>query len=426
MIKYTYDWEILTITNMLLNSMSDIVVKRFNVHKETRDQIKVRIVYAPKQRVLADLLDRDQNLQLPVMAVNIGGITRDTARVYNKILGSFQSSAGSTVSYNERSPLPIDITYNVSIMTRYQEDMDQILSHLLPYINPYFTVSWRTPLRQNEEIRSNVFWNGNVNIQYPSDVAATQVARVVADLSFVFKGWMFQAKPDDPIGNIHVIHSTYADNSRGISSEYLLESTVRESTDTSDYIRHDGVPPQPKLIDPYYVSVGETKQFNLVGNAFTVINNVYLSGHPVEYLSTQQAPFSNSSELSAQYPPFTAVKLLSSDWFYNKETLCSFIMPPPQCVGRVDVILEGPVGYGKLTEYVRLNTFNPFVSGTPQHSAFVPYQFPFLSGIEVRQADGTTFDFVALSGSILLDGSVGFLLQEDGSKLNLNQSLSTC
>lgn len=426
MIKYTYDWEILTITNMLLNSMSDIVVKRFNVHKETRDQIKVRIVYAPKQRVLADLLDRDQNLQLPVMAVNIGGITRDTARVYNKILGSFQSSAGSTVSYNERSPLPIDITYNVSIMTRYQEDMDQILSHLLPYINPYFTVSWRTPLRQNEEIRSNVFWNGNVNIQYPSDVAATQVARVVADLSFVFKGWMFQAKPDDPIGNIHVIHSTYADNSRGISSEYLLESTVRESTDTSDYIRHDGVPPQPKLIDPYYVSVGETKQFNLVGNAFTVINNVYLSGHPIEYLSTQQAPFSNSSELSAQYPPFTAVKLLSSDWFYNRETLCSFIMPPPQCVGRVDVILEGPVGYGKLTEYVRLNTFNPFVSGTPQHSAFIPYQFPFLSGIEVRQADGTTFDFVALSGSILLDGSVGFLLQEDGSKLNLNQTLSTC
>lgn len=426
MIKYTYDWEILTITNMLLNSMSDIVVKRFNVHKETRDQIKVRIVYAPKQRVLADLLDRDQNLQLPVMAVNIGGITRDSARVYNKILGSFQSSVGSTVSYNERSPLPIDITYNVSIMTRYQEDMDQILSHLLPYINPYFTISWRTPLRPDEEIRSNVFWNGSVNVQYPSDVAATQVARVVADLSFVFKGWMFQAKPDDPIGNIHTIHSTYADNSRGISSEYLLETTIRESTDTSDYIRHDGVPPQPKLIDPYYVSVGETKQFNLVGNAFTVINNVYLSGHPVEYLSTQQAPFSNSSELSAQYPPFTAVKLLSSDWFYNKETLCSFIMPPPRCVGRVDVILEGPVGYGKLTDHVRINTFNPFVSGTPQHSSFIPYQFPFLSGIEVRQADGTTFDFVALSGSILLDGSVGFLLQEDGSKLNLNQTLSTC
>jgi hypothetical protein len=426
MIKYTYDWEILTMTNMLLNSMSDIVVKRFNVHKEPRDRIKVRIVYAPKQRVLADLLDRDQNLQLPVMAVNIGGITRDTSRVYNKILGSFQSSTGSTVSYNERSPLPIDITYNVSIMTRYQEDMDQILSHLLPYVNPYFTISWRTPLRPEHEIRSNVFWNGNVNVQYPNDTTATQVARVVADLSFVFKGWMFQAKPDDPIGNIHVIHSTYTDNTRGISEEYLLETAVRESTDISDYIRHDGVPPQPKIVDPYYVSVGETKQFNLVGNAFTVLNNVYLSGHPLEYLSTTHAPFSNSPELSADYPPFTAVKLLTSDWFYNKETLCSFIMPPPHCVGRVDVILEGPVGYGKLTEYVRINTFNPFVSGTSQYNAFVPYQFPFLSGIEVRQADGTTFDFVSLSGSILLDGSVGFLLQEDGSKLNLNQTLSTC
>ena len=425
MIKYTYDWEILTITNMLLNSMSDIVVKRFNVHKETRDQIKVRIVYAPKQRVLADLLDRDQNLQLPVMAVNIGGITRDTARVYNKILGSFQSSTGSTVSYNERSPLPIDITYNVSIMTRYQEDMDQILSHLLPYVNPYFTVSWRTPLRPEQEIRSNVFWNGNVNIQYPSDVAATQVARVVADLSFVFKGWMFQAKPDDPVGNIHVIHSTYADNSRGISTEYLLESTVRESTDTSDYIRYDGVPPQPKLVDPYFTRIGATQQFNVIGSAFKVVNNIYLSGFPVSYLSNTYAPFANSVELSAQYPPFTAVKLLTSDWSYDKDSFASFIMPPPSCPGRVDVIMEGPVGYGKLTDYVRINTFNPFVSGTAEYDSFVPYQFPFLSGIEVRLEDGTTYNPSSLTGILLME-TEDTLMQEDESDLILDQRINNC
>ena len=75
--RYTYDWEIQTLMTMFMNSMSDIVIKRFNVHKQPQDQIKTRLVYAPKQRVLNDLLNRDQNLQLPVMAFYIGGITRD-------------------------------------------------------------------------------------------------------------------------------------------------------------------------------------------------------------------------------------------------------------------------------------------------------------------------------------------------------------
>jgi hypothetical protein len=425
MIKFSYDWEIITMTNMLLNSMSDIVIKRFNVHKEARDRIKTRILYAPKQRVLADLLDKDQNLQLPVMSVYIGGITRDTTRVYNKILGTFQSATGATTSLNEKSPLPVDIAYNVSIMTRYQEDMDQILSHLLPYINPYFVVSWRTPLRPEFEIRSSVYWNGNVNIVYPNDINATQVARVVADLSFTFKGWMFQSKPEEGIGNIHTVHSTYVDNSRNIRPEFLLETDLRESTDVSDYIRYDGVPPQPKYVDPYFTRIGESQTFTTFGPGFTVINNIYLSGGPVSHLSTTYNPFGNSPELSANNPPFTAVKLLTSDWSYDRDTFASFTSPPPQCPGRMDLIIEGPVGYGKLTEFTRVNTFNPYLTGTAKHDNFVPYQFPFLSGIEVRMENGTQFNYPSLSGVVLLESDFD-LLQEDDTDLILEQRINNC
>ena len=221
---YTYDHELITMTNQFLNSMSDIVIKRFNVHKEARDQIKVRIVYAPKQRVLADLLDRDQNLQLPVMSVQINGISRDTERVANKILGTFHTPQYSTSSLHERTPLPVDVKYNVSIMTRYQEDMDQIISHLIPYINPYFVVSWRTPNRKDHETRSKVFWDGNVAIQYPTDLNATTVARVVAELSFTFKGWVFQSLPDS-VENIHVIETNLTPT-KTIISEYLLKPCV--------------------------------------------------------------------------------------------------------------------------------------------------------------------------------------------------------
>jgi hypothetical protein len=58
-------------------------------------------------------------------------------------------------------------------------------------------------------------------------------------------------------------------------------------------------------------------------------------------------------------------------------------MPSASNVGYVDVIVENPVSYGNLTDNVRINTFNPYVTGTSLHDNFVPYQVPYLSGIKI-------------------------------------------
>lgn len=379
--QYTYDFEVETMVTMFMNAMSDIVIKRFK-NRQTRDQLKVRIVYAPKERVLHDLLDRDQNLQLPVMSVSIGGMSRDNDRAFNKILGSFtpvSTKKGKTV-VNEKQPLPIDLNLKVSIMTRYQQDMDQILSHLLPYINPYFVVSWRTPNRPDHEIRSNVIWDGNTSITYPVDLTSTQVARVVAELSFVFKGWIFQALPEFEIGNIFTVHSDYHIAEQGISMDYRYD-TIRESTTTNDYVLLSGVPPQPKVIQPYTARVGDNQQFHLYGSGFTQINNMYLSGTPFQCSSVTQAPFSAIPELSSL--TFTAVKIDKKNWWSLNHDTVVFIMPSANQAGFVDVLVEGPYGVGSLIKNVRVNTFNPFLSCHPEHGNFVPYQLPFLSGIEI-------------------------------------------
>jgi len=382
MIQYTYDRELITMTTMMLNAISTIVVKRYNVHRQSRDQIKTRVVYAPKQRVLNDLLNKDQNLQLPVIAVSIGGITRDQNRVWNKILGTFNSKAGSTASNYERTPLPIDIVYNMTIMTRYQEDMDQIISHIIPYINPYFVISWRTPQRPDFEIRSNVFWNGGVNITYPFDLASTQVARIVAELSFTFKGWMFQTI-QDPIENIHSFDVNISDTTL-IPSEFQLEpfpATLENSisnrlTFTSEY-------PLPKVVIPYFSNKERPSTFEVWGSGFESIQNVYLSGAPLNAISTTQNPFSTSPALSADFGPFTGVKLASADWSYNRDTYMTFTMPSATSSGRVDVIVQGPVGYGKLTDGVRPSTVNPYPPQSQEWLNHVPYQMKYLEGIEI-------------------------------------------
>ena len=383
--QYTYDWEIQTMVTMFMNAMSDIVVKRFNVHKTPQDQIKTRLVYAPKQRVLNDLLDKDQNIQLPAMAVSIGGITRDESRVFNKILGMFNANSTNTSFTNEKMPIPVNLTLNVSLMTKFQTDMDQLLTHLLPYINPYFVVSWRTPGRPDHEIRSNIFWEGNVNLQYPIDITSTQIARVVADLTFTFKGWLFQAIPDETFGSILTINSDYVNVGPNALEPFLLSETARPSSSNEvlDSLFYDGSIPRPQVIVPYTTEVGKNQEFAVYGPGFTKINNVYLSGAPLSSMSSFYDPFSAVPTLSADFPGITAVKIDSEYWTYNKNNLVTFTMPSANIPGTLELIIEGPVGYGKLTESVKIGTFNPYVSGTPEYENFVPFQLPYLSGIKI-------------------------------------------
>jgi len=379
---YTYDFEVENMMTVFMRALSDIVIKRFNENKEAEDQIQTRLVYAPKQRVLADLLDKDQNLQLPVIACYIGGISRDTNRVTNKLLGNYNTSIPGFVR-NEKAPLPIDLSIKVTVATRFQKDMDQIISHILPYINPYFTVSWRTPSRPDFEIRSSVFWDGNVAISYPYDIASTQVAKVVADLSFTFKGWMFQAAPTNDIGTILTINTTFDTNFTGIPTEFLLENTNH-----SDAVQIKGAPPQPKIVEPATTITGVFQQFNVYGAGFKNITNVYVSGAPIEAYSTLQSPFSAYPNILSAYPAFDGVKIDSTLWNSNNDNLLTFVMPSATMPGRVDVIVEDSIGYGLLTKNVRVNTFNPYTSSDPHYSSFVPYQMPYLSGIQVFANNG--------------------------------------
>lgn len=229
---------------MFASAMDDIVVKRYNKYREPQDSIRCRFVYAPKQRVLADLLDKAQNLQLPVVALTNGGITRDPSRVWNKIQGSYIANADPTKSSKLLQPVPIDLQINMTILTRFQEDYDQIVTNFIPYFDPYIIVSWRTPSMPDYEIRSQVVWSGNVTATYPYDINSTQVARVEGTTSFTFKGWLFKAASSGGDSKIYTINSNFSTEA-GLNSMLSLDALDELTTE-----RHVlSAVPQPRVIN---------------------------------------------------------------------------------------------------------------------------------------------------------------------------------
>jgi len=226
-----FSFEIKDLLIQFVAAFDDIIIKRFNDKREEVNKIQVRYVYSPKQRVLYDIVNRSQNLTLPVVAVSIASVSRDNERVFNKLAGfyfnktSSETDRGAT-SAHIKAPVPVNIGINMSIISKYQSDMDQILSNFVPYNDPYIVISWKIPneakLSVPQEIRSEILWDGNISLKYPEDMGANEKYRLTADTTFIIKGWLFKdLNAQDSAPNIFFINSNFINES--ISNLTLLQ-----------------------------------------------------------------------------------------------------------------------------------------------------------------------------------------------------------
>lgn len=210
----TYFFEIKDLITQFIAAFDDVVIERFNKNRQPEQRVEVRYVYAPKQRVIYDIVNQAKNITLPVVSVSISNISRDLSRVFNKIDGFYYGKSDGTQTKVSHllSPVPINISVSMSIVTKYQTDMDQILSNFVPYTNPYIVIGWKVPedlgLSLNQEIRSEVLWDGSIALSYPTDLSSTDKYRCSADTSFTIKGWLFKSQ-QSPKGIIYYINNNF-------------------------------------------------------------------------------------------------------------------------------------------------------------------------------------------------------------------------
>lgn len=301
--KYTYHYEIRDLLAQFLQAFDGAIIKRYNNNRVVGNTVGVRYVYAPKQRVLHDLINKAQHLTLPAVSFWITNIRRDPARVFNKLDGPYwvnsaEDNYNGSVSNKILQPVPVDIEISVSILTRFQSDMDQILSNFIPYNDPYFIISWTRDGIPNSEIRSEVLWSGNIALSYPIEQNPAQPTRVTGDTSFTLKGWLFKADTD-AVGRIFKIDTNFypvsatptLQNIDDIINENLTESFVVSAV------------PQPAFVTQYSNVAGTSGIVDVYGTMLGYTNAVYVSGAGGMFsTTTTMSSFTDSTSLSAKYP----------------------------------------------------------------------------------------------------------------------------
>lgn len=262
--KQSFAFEIQDLITQFLAAFNNVVIDRYEGKNRVPGQkIQVRYVYAPKQRVLYDLINPAQNITLPVVAVTIDGITRDENRVFAKNSGMLTPSTltENTVLKDTpyfRTPVPINISLKMSVLTKNQLDMDQILGNFIPFNNPYIIISWKIPSgftpNYTQEIRTEILWDGNISLNYPVELNNTQKAQVIADTSFTIKGWLFPYI-DKPIRNIYKIDINFFATRTGASltnMNYFALSALGITVDDENNIEYSNtvsVSGSPKITD---------------------------------------------------------------------------------------------------------------------------------------------------------------------------------
>lgn len=183
----SYNKEYNVATKQLIDVFDNIVIKRF-VGNAVQKSIHVPCVYGNRSRILKSLENKNKTLSLPIIAISKQSIARDTSRVHSVNEGLMFMEPNFNL--NDNVAVPVIVTFDVTILTKFETDMDQIISNFTSMMNPDIYVVWPNPKGQGNMI-SQIIWDGSINIEHPEEIGETDPWRIMASTSMEYKTWTF-------------------------------------------------------------------------------------------------------------------------------------------------------------------------------------------------------------------------------------------
>tara|TARA_R110002050_G_scaffold221031_1_gene356810 strand:+ start:442 stop:1590 length:1149 start_codon:yes stop_codon:yes gene_type:complete len=366
--KYTYNFEIKDLLTQFVAAFDDTIIKRYNKNREAEQEIAVRYVMAPKQRIMYDIVNKAQNIKLPVVSIDLASVSYDTDRVFNKLDGFDNYGEGTASAIN--TPVPVNLEVNMSILCRYMSDMDQIISNFVPYANPYIVLAWREPVDQALlsagevpfnpiEIRSEVLWSQSISMNTPKDSTYSEKFRITADTSFTIKGWLFRNK-NETSNPIYFIDTNFINTAPDYSYNAALTSLDYESFSASltadaniETVSLSGYPTTstvfynasgyPMPIDSPVTITSQAKQLNKAN--FTLIGENYDETEFVLLSSTSALTDTLTSVPTTYTGTIDGYLLPLSSYTVQSDTVMNIDLSNLNTAGTFQVVVKNPAGW---------------------------------------------------------------------------------
>ena len=167
-----------------------------NIELRRNDEVmKVPLAYGPKQKFLArldqvqDPTNKRVQLTLPRISFEINGVAYDNARKLAPTQ-KIKMASSSTTNKNVFMPVPYNLSFELAIISKNQEDGLQILEQILPIFQPHFNMAVKL-LPEMSEIRDiPVVLN---DVEYEDDYEGNFTTRraIIYTLQFTAKTYLY-------------------------------------------------------------------------------------------------------------------------------------------------------------------------------------------------------------------------------------------
>ena len=173
--------------------------------------LKVPLAYGPMQKFLARIqqqpdLEREIAITLPRISFEMQGLQYDPSRKTG-IAQTFLAKNG-TNARKVYMPVPYNVGFELSIMSKLSDDALQILEQIIPYFQPSFniTVNLIDSIGEKKDIPI-VLESINYSDQYEGGFDTRRI--IVYTLSFTAKTYLFGPVADNPEGLIKKVDVDY-------------------------------------------------------------------------------------------------------------------------------------------------------------------------------------------------------------------------
>jgi len=207
---------------------NNIELRRKDKDGVTQQTIKVPLAYGPVEKFLARVeaepnLDqrRPTQIQLPRISFEMKGISYDAARKLGPTQVCRTPKPGDTEkSYSHYMPVPYNLDFEVSIISKNNDDAVQILEQILPFFQPYFSITINMVAETDEKKDIPILLN-NVSIQddYEGDFRVRRT--IIYTLTFTAKSYIY-----GPITTSDVIKKVNVDIGTAINANRYVTYSV--------------------------------------------------------------------------------------------------------------------------------------------------------------------------------------------------------
>ncbi|AOV60228.1 tail sheath stabilizer [Synechococcus phage S-CAM9] len=297
---------------------NNLEIRQKNDNGSEENRLKVPLAYGPMQKFLAKI-DQNSDLRgrpaitLPRLSFEMTGINYDPTRKAT-VTQTFKSVTGSTPGNIKKvfMPVPYNIAFQLSIATKTNDDMLQIMEQILPYFQPALniTINLVDSIGEKRDVPI-VIETINMSDDYEGNFDNRRA--MITTITFTAKTYLFGAIADSPDGLIKKVQVDYYtdtdivqarrevryratpralkdynnDSTSGLAKELTSKQTVLTVNNASGF-----------TVDDYIVIGSENMQISSIsGNTLTVYRGVdgttvtdHASGSTINIISGTRTP----------------------------------------------------------------------------------------------------------------------------------------